>query len=59
MRPLLGALLLGRLTMIEAAELPPADCVRLRRRARIEQMGPDPSGALAILREAVETFPTS
>ena len=52
-----GALLLVLLATFQAAELPPADCIRLLRRARIEQMGQDPSRALVTLREAVEAFP--
>jgi tetratricopeptide (TPR) repeat protein len=57
MQPASGALLLVLLATFQAAELPPADCVRLLRRARVEQMGQDPSKALATLREAVEKFP--
>ena len=40
-----------------AAVLPPAECVRLLRAARIADMKGDPVAALARLREAVETFP--
>lgn len=57
MKPAVGALFLGCLAMVQAADLPPADCVRLLRRARIEQMSQDPARALVTLREAVEAFP--
>ena len=40
-----------------ALALPPEDCVRLLRAARIAEMKGDPAAALARLREAAESFP--